>query len=238
MMINNTGNVGIGTTSPWAQLSVNPNGVTGPAFAIGSSTKTDFIVTNGGNVGIGISDPSVYKLYVNGITNLASTVYFGANLTLDNSFGGILFRGGAGPTISASSNTQLDINTSATISGNLGIGTTSPYAKLSVVGETVSNYFTATSTTASSTLPNLLTTNLRLLGRLYDSANSAGTNGYVLQTTGSGTQWVSTTTLNLAGGTGITGGTAGMLAAWTSDSTLTATGTPTAASYLATSANA
>lgn len=35
--------------------------------------------------------------------------------------------------------------------GNVGIGTTSPYAKLSVVGQTVSEYFTATSTTATST---------------------------------------------------------------------------------------
>src|SRR3989344_1349449 len=33
--------------------------------------------------------------------------------------------------------------------GNIGIGTTSPYAKLSIVGETVSSYFSATSTTAS-----------------------------------------------------------------------------------------
>jgi len=36
--------------------------------------------------------------------------------------------------------------------GNVGIGTTSPYAKLSVVGETVAEYFTATSTTATSTI--------------------------------------------------------------------------------------
>jgi len=35
--------------------------------------------------------------------------------------------------------------------GNVGIGTTSPYAKLSVVGETVAEKFTATSTTATST---------------------------------------------------------------------------------------
>ena len=35
--------------------------------------------------------------------------------------------------------------------GNVGIGTTSPYAKLSVVGEVVGAYFTATTTTATST---------------------------------------------------------------------------------------
>src|SRR3989339_1457109 len=34
---------------------------------------------------------------------------------------------------------------------NVGIGTTSPYAKLSVVGEVVASHFTATSTTATST---------------------------------------------------------------------------------------
>ncbi len=45
------------------------------------------------------------------------------------------------------------------IGGNLGIGTTSPYAKLSVVGETVSAYFTAT-TTATSTFAGGIQTNL------------------------------------------------------------------------------
>jgi hypothetical protein len=52
-----TGNIGIGTTTPWAQLSINPNGITGPSFVIGSSTATNFIVTNGGNIGIGTTSP-------------------------------------------------------------------------------------------------------------------------------------------------------------------------------------
>ncbi|MEK7114367.1 MAG: NYN domain-containing protein, partial [Patescibacteria group bacterium] len=34
-----SGNVGIGTTSPWGLLSVNPNGIAGPAFVVGSSTQ-------------------------------------------------------------------------------------------------------------------------------------------------------------------------------------------------------
>ncbi|KND47938.1 MAG: hypothetical protein AB199_04240 [Parcubacteria bacterium C7867-004] len=51
------GNLGIGSTTPWAQLSVNPDGITGPAFAIGSTTSTSFVVTNGGNVGVGTTTP-------------------------------------------------------------------------------------------------------------------------------------------------------------------------------------
>lgn len=49
-------------------------------------------------------------------------------------------------------------------------------------------YFTATST-ATSTFPNLLSTNTRINGKLYDGAGSPGTNGYVLQTSGTGVTW-------------------------------------------------
>ncbi|PCI28540.1 hypothetical protein COB55_03755, partial [Candidatus Wolfebacteria bacterium] len=68
LVIDGAGNVGIGSTTPWALLAVNPNGITGPSFAIGSSTKTDFIVTNSGNVGIGTTSPP-YKLSVAGFIN-------------------------------------------------------------------------------------------------------------------------------------------------------------------------
>jgi hypothetical protein len=48
----------------------------------------------------------------------------------------------------------------------LGIGTSSPYARLSVVGQTVAEYFTATSTTATSTI--LGGFNIDLGGFVYD----------------------------------------------------------------------
>ncbi|MFZ2886845.1 MAG: hypothetical protein WA021_03430, partial [Minisyncoccia bacterium] len=54
--------------------------------------------------------------------------------------------------IIASSSTGVATTTLLTfLNGNLGIGTSSPYAKLSVVGEAVASYFTATSTSATST---------------------------------------------------------------------------------------
>lgn len=57
--------VGIGTTSPWGQLAINPDGSTVPALAIGSSTRSLLVVTNMGNVGIGTTSPN-QKLSVNG----------------------------------------------------------------------------------------------------------------------------------------------------------------------------
>ena len=81
--------------------------------------------------------------------------------------------------------------------GNVGIGTTSPYAKLSVVGETVSSYFTATSTTATSTFAGGL--NVENGGLIYDySTNNVG-----IGTTSPYTK------LSVTGNTSVTGTTLG-----------------------------
>jgi hypothetical protein len=55
--VNKNENVGIASTTPWGRLSINPNGISGPAFVIGSSTGTKLIVDNGGKVGIGTTTP-------------------------------------------------------------------------------------------------------------------------------------------------------------------------------------
>jgi hypothetical protein len=76
---------GIGTSSPWAMLSINPTaGLTGPAFVIGSSTATNFIVTNGGNVGVGTTSPSA-ALSVHGTTLLNNNLTMSAGQILASS---------------------------------------------------------------------------------------------------------------------------------------------------------
>jgi hypothetical protein len=55
---------------------------------------------------------------------------------------------------------------------------------------------------ANAFLTNASTTDITISGDLFDSANSAGTNGYVLQSNGSGVVWVATSSLGISGGGG------------------------------------
>ncbi len=77
--------------------------------------------------------------------------------------------------------------------GLVGIGTTTPYAKLSVVGQTVAEYFTATSTTQASTFPLASTTALTISGggKSFNITDSTATSTIVGD-------------VNIAGSTGVT----------------------------------
>lgn len=90
---------------------------------------------------------------------------------------------GASGTASTSRN-LLNVQGSADFSGNVGIGTTSPYASLSVAGSSgiVSNLYTATSTTATSTLPNLVAVNFQL-GEAVVLHNNGTQTGFKATTT-------------------------------------------------------
>ncbi|MBP9771681.1 MAG: LamG domain-containing protein, partial [Candidatus Pacebacteria bacterium] len=65
-------------------------------------------------------------------------------------------------------------------------------------GALKANYFFATSTTATSTFAGVL----HVSGSLADTIGSKGSNGMVLQTTGSGVSWVATSSLGITGGAG------------------------------------
>ncbi len=137
LKITSGGNVGIGTTSPYARLSVvGEFGATStPSFVVATSTGStthavQFIIDRLGNVGIGTSSPfGKFSLHALTTDDMAVPIFNIASST-------------------ASATTSLF---TITRQGNVGIGTTSPYAKLSVVGEVVASNYTATSTTATST---------------------------------------------------------------------------------------
>ncbi len=88
-------------------------------------------------------------LYANKYLGLGNR--YGRNLIISsesNNNGGtggdITLNGGAGDTGQANGNILLNLP-----GGNVGVGTSSPYAKLSIVGQTLGAYFTATTSTAS-----------------------------------------------------------------------------------------
>ena len=102
--------LGIGTTTPWASLSVGTHNlaITSPSFVIASSstgvaTSTQFIIVNG-NVGIGTTSPYAALAVV----------------------GEGIFRN-----LTASSTTAT-----STFSGGFGVGTTSPNVRFAVDGQT------------------------------------------------------------------------------------------------------
>ncbi|MCA9360899.1 hypothetical protein KC730_03345, partial [Candidatus Kaiserbacteria bacterium] len=78
----------------------------------------------------------------------------------------------------ASATSTLTATSSLFISsaGYFGIGTSSPYAKLTVAGD------------------------IGLTGGIYDNNYTRGAVGQILQTTGTGVQWVATSSLGLGGG--------------------------------------
>jgi hypothetical protein len=107
---------------------------------------------------------------------------------------------------SATNNNQLNIGN--TIFGTLVATSTSNVVPTSFAGAAI-GIGTSTPTQTLS-----VAGGLELTGGLYDQNYTSGTNGQILQTTGSGIQWVSTSTLGIPGGTvtsvNASGGTTGL----------------------------
>ena len=222
------GNVGVGTSSPDAKLTINsvPGSTglnitnnSGASLAKFYNYSNEYLIqslyrSSGSTVGVQFNpDGNSGPLILTDATqfNLSDGVsgVFGAGLSIRTPYtvgqeNGILFHnspdmsspGGAvtfyttdasnygkGGLNFKTSSTTNGLKTQMTIDqhGRIGIGTTSPFAKLSVTGD------------------------IALTGGIYDNSATRGTNGQVLQTTGTGVSWVSTTTLgflnNLFGST-------------------------------------
>ena len=171
-----SGNVGIGTTSPGSLLSVSGssgfglvNTGTGNTFYAydEASDASPFVIDNAGNVGIGTTGPTE-KLHVNGsgITRLLVSssdnnpelIVRAGGGAVDPNFifqseGGTRIAGiggSGGSSLVFSAGTTADVKVKLDSAGNVGIGTTSPWRTLSVVGTMAINGLSAVAGTDAS----------------------------------------------------------------------------------------
>jgi hypothetical protein len=143
----NTGNIGVGTTSPVAKFNISSTEAV-DLFRVddnGAGDTTPFVIDQNGNVGIGTTGPGD-KLDVVGAIRLSSSPSFvdGIDRIYHSAANGLNMQGGIGGTsydVSLfGSNDQIALaikaGTSNIIipSGNVGIGTTNPDVKLKISG--------------------------------------------------------------------------------------------------------
>jgi|GEM_PF-5730755 len=136
------GNIGIGTTTAGTILSLGNTGsdtinistTATSTFGSGINIRTGCFAVNGTCVGGGGTGASTFL----GLTDTQSS--FTANRIIHTNSAG---------------NALTDTDGFVFDGINFGVGTTSPYARLSVAGQAVAEYFTATSSNATSTFTNL-----------------------------------------------------------------------------------
>jgi len=196
----------------------------GSNYISGDGTDEGIFVDSDGNVGIGNASPSS-PLDVTGSVELNGGG-FGVNMTPSNGGAISLRRNGFDPYIdfyedadeigqirgdygnqsisilgAPTTTTHFTVMTGGTNVGNVGVGSSTPSHNLSVAGDAI------------------------ITGALYDSTDTAGVNGYVLQTTGAGTVWVATSSLGFGNGT-VTSVDASVPTGWTiANNPITTSGT-------------
>jgi len=187
---NFTGKVGLASSTPWGQFSINSNALGSgvPEFVIGSSTATHLIVTGAGNVGIGTLTP-VQKLTVSGSVYVTG----GGNFFMDDDKA---FQYGDGSAYVAGSG-----------SGEYIRFFTNAVEAMRVTGAGVVAIGTSTSrymlTVATSTAPQIVLS--AGAGVAQTSLRSVGGNFYISTTTVAGTATTSVPAFTIIGSSGKVG---------------------------------
>ena len=161
LYVNSLGSVGIGTTSPQQKLHVEGNIWANGDIAAKTKIQSFGNLIVNGNVGIGTENPA-YKLDVNGTVAFgnAATFYDVISINRNGSSGAILNTSNSALKVECYS-TYTSFNTytgggtaNANVfvlrdNGNVGIGTTSPSAKLHVSGDILGNSICVNNTDGS-----------------------------------------------------------------------------------------
>ncbi|HWB34039.1 MAG TPA: tail fiber domain-containing protein [Candidatus Paceibacterota bacterium] len=166
LYITSAGSIAAGTTSPYARLTVwGGSSTAGNALEIANSASTSILtVSNAGVVSIGANGSNAFTVDASSGTTTIANLSIG-NLTFDTDAGVVALsnipvdsNAAAGVIQSQSINigdtSVLTVYGESNGSGGVqnlrvGIGTTSPYSALSVVGTVVASLFNATSTATS-----------------------------------------------------------------------------------------
>ena len=134
------GTVGVGTSLGGSKLRVKGTGASSATTALRIENSNDtaaFVVLDNGTVGVGMSNPNpVYNIQTNGTAYFANTIYTGGgNVSWNNIYGD-----GTTHILSGRSVGFITDNNNPTLKmlirsdGRIGVGTTSPIAKLHISG--------------------------------------------------------------------------------------------------------
>lgn len=237
-----------GTSSLYNFYILNTAGLS--PFAVASSTNTMFVVDKTGNVGVATStfltgnQSEKFKVDCGTITENCLNGYANTNdfsqFVMTNISSGV--NASAGFTAQNASSTATTTFAWMGING-VGFATSTTYdvgfandtsfigsGGDVLIGAISANKFIrfltgGTSTTTQTAMTIDGSGNVRILKGLADTTNSTGTLGMLLQSTGTSTKWVATSTLGITGGGGVSGsGNIGQSAYWTGASSLGSSG--------------